>query len=81
MQDSGTAAALDYRMRCINVPLASQTTDQSISNSLLPEIARLRSRSHLRDAFAPIDRTAAIIAALAATAGCAIGTLRRAASR
>jgi putative peptidoglycan lipid II flippase len=70
----GIAAALDYCMRCINVPLAYLISP--ISNSLLPEIARLRSRSQLREAFALIDRTAAFVA-LAAIAGCAIGIALR----
>ena len=70
----GIAAALDYCMRCINVPLAYLISP--ISNSLLPEIARLRSRSQLREAFALIDKTAAFIA-VAAIAGCAIGIALR----
>src|SRR4030095_4267315 len=37
----GTAAALEYSMRCIGVPLTFLVSP--ISNSLLPEIARLRS--------------------------------------
>jgi putative peptidoglycan lipid II flippase len=41
-----------------------------ISNSLLPEIARLRSAGRLRDAFRLIDRTVAG-AALIAVSGCA----------
>jgi hypothetical protein len=40
-----------------------------ISNSLLPEIARLRSLFRLREAFRLIDRTIAL-AALAVVAGC-----------
>jgi putative peptidoglycan lipid II flippase len=70
----GIAAALDYCMRCINVPLAYLISP--ISNSLLPEIARLRSRSQLREAFALIDKTAAFIA-LAAIAACVIGIALR----
>jgi putative peptidoglycan lipid II flippase len=70
----GIAAALDYCMRCINVPLAYLISP--ISNSLLPEIARLRSRSLLREAFSLIDKTAALIA-VAAIAGCAIGIALR----
>ena len=45
----GMAAALDYSMRCLTVPLAYLVTP--VSNSLLPEIARLRSRFQLRQAF------------------------------
>src|SRR4029077_2766554 len=37
----GTAAALDYCLRCIGVPLTFLVSP--MSNSLLPEIARLRS--------------------------------------
>jgi len=64
----GMAAALDYCMRGVGVPLAILVNP--ISNSLLPEIARLRSLFRLRDAFRLIDRTTAL-AALAAVGGCA----------
>jgi putative peptidoglycan lipid II flippase len=64
----GMAAALDYCMRGVGVPLAILVNP--ISNSLLPEIARLRSAGRLRDAFRLIDRTVAG-AALIAVAGCA----------
>lgn len=64
----GMAAALDYCMRGVGVPLAILVNP--ISNSLLPEIARLRSLSRLRDALRLIDRTI-VLAALAAIAGCA----------
>jgi putative peptidoglycan lipid II flippase len=47
-----------------------------ISNSLLPEIARLRSRARLRDALRLIDRTVAL-AALAAVGGCGFAILFR----
>jgi putative peptidoglycan lipid II flippase len=70
----GMAAALDYCMRGVSVPLALLVTP--ISNSLLPEIARLRSRFRLREAFRLIDRTTAL-AALAAVAGCAFALLFR----
>ncbi|MGA2134681.1 MAG: lipid II flippase MurJ [Bryobacteraceae bacterium] len=65
----GMAAALDYCMRGVGVPLAFLVSP--ISNSLLPEIARLRSQSRLRQAFRLIDRTL-VLAALAAVAGCAV---------
>ena len=65
----GMAAALDYCLRGVGVPLAILVTP--ISNSLLPEIARLRSLFRLRDAFRLIDRTTAL-AALAAVGGCAL---------
>jgi putative peptidoglycan lipid II flippase len=63
----GMAAALDYCMRGVGVPLALLVTP--ISNSMLPEIARLRALDRLRDALRLIDRTIAI-AALAAVGGC-----------
>jgi putative peptidoglycan lipid II flippase len=63
----GMAAALDYCLRGVGVPLAILVTP--ISNSLLPEIARLRSLFRLREAFRLIDRTTAL-AALAAVGGC-----------
>ncbi|MFB3825718.1 MAG: murein biosynthesis integral membrane protein MurJ [Bryobacteraceae bacterium] len=64
----GMAAALDYCMRGVGVPLAFLVSP--MSNSLLPEIARLRSQSRLRDAFRLIDKTIAL-AALASVAVCA----------
>ncbi|MEO7649048.1 MAG: lipid II flippase MurJ, partial [Bryobacteraceae bacterium] len=66
----GTAAALEYCMRCIGVPLAFLVSP--ISNSLLPEIARLRSLNRVREAFRLIDKTIGL-AALGAVAACAIG--------
>jgi putative peptidoglycan lipid II flippase len=70
----GTAAALDYCLRCVGVPLTFLVSP--MSNSLLPEIARLRSLNRLRQAFRLIDRTLAL-AALASVAGCAIGVAVR----
>lgn len=70
----GMAAALDYCMRGVGVPMALLVTP--ISNSLLPEIARLRSASRLREAFRLIDKTIAL-AALAAVAGCGFALLFR----
>jgi putative peptidoglycan lipid II flippase len=64
----GMAAALDYCMRGVGVPLALLVNP--ISNSLLPEIARLRNAGRVRDALRLIDRTVAG-AALIAVAGCA----------
>jgi putative peptidoglycan lipid II flippase len=64
----GMAAALDYCMRGVGVPLVILVNP--ISNSLLPEIARLRSMGRLRDAFRLIDWTVAG-AALIAVGGCA----------
>ena len=71
---TGMAAALDYSMRCLNVPLAYLVNP--VSNSLLPEIARLRSRFQLRQAFRLIDKTIALVA-LTAVAGCAVGIALR----
>lgn len=70
----GMAAALDYSMRCLNVPLAYLVNP--VSNSLLPEIARLRSRFQLRRAFRLIDKTIALVA-LTAVASCAVGIALR----
>jgi len=70
----GVAAALDYCMRGVGVPLAILVNP--ISNSLLPEIARLRSLFRLRDAFKLIDKTTAW-AALAAVGGCAFALIFR----
>lgn len=63
----GMAAALDYCMRGVGVPLAILVTP--MSNSMLPEIARLRALGLLRDALRLIDRTVGI-AALVAVGGC-----------
>ncbi|HWQ54936.1 MAG TPA: lipid II flippase MurJ [Bryobacteraceae bacterium] len=70
----GVAAALDYCMRGVGVPLAFLVSP--ISNSLLPEIARLRSQSRLREAYLLIDRTIAL-AALAAVGVCAFALALR----
>jgi putative peptidoglycan lipid II flippase len=70
----GMAAALDYCMRGVAVPLALLVSP--ISNSLLPEIARLRSLFRLKEAFRLIDKTIAL-AALAAVAGCGFALVFR----
>jgi putative peptidoglycan lipid II flippase len=70
----GMAAAMDYCMRGVGVPLAFLVSP--ISNSLLPEIARLRSQMRLREAFHLIDKTLGL-AALAAVATCAFALLLR----
>jgi putative peptidoglycan lipid II flippase len=70
----GMAAALDYCMRGVGVPLAILVNPTS--NSLLPEIARLRTLHRLRDAFKLIDRTVAL-SALAAVGGCGFALLFR----
>ena len=64
----GMAAALDYCMRGVGVPLALLVTP--VSNSLLPEIARLRSGGMLKRAFGLIDRTVLLVT-LAAVGGTA----------
>ncbi len=71
---AGMAAALDYSMRGVGVPMALLVNP--VSNSLLPEIARLRSLARLRDAFRLIDRTVAL-AALAVVLGCGFALLFR----
>jgi len=70
----GMAAALDYCMRGVGVPMALLVSP--IANSLLPEIARLRSLCRMREAFRPIDRTVAL-AALIVVAGCAFAVVFR----
>jgi putative peptidoglycan lipid II flippase len=70
----GMAAALDYCMRGVGVPLAILVNP--VSNSLLPEIARLRTIHRLRDALKLIDRTVAL-SALAAVGGCAFALIFR----
>lgn len=70
----GMAAALDYCMRGVTVPLAILVNP--ISNSLLPEIARLRSLLRWRQAFRLIDKTIAL-AAVAAVGGCGFAILFR----
>lgn len=71
---SGMAAALDYCMRGVGVPMALLVTP--ISNSLLPELARLRSAERTRDALRLIDRTLALTALVVVT-GCAFALLFR----
>jgi len=70
----GTAAAIDYSMRCVGVPLTFLVSP--ISNSLLPEIARLRSLARLPEAFRLIDRAIAW-AGLASVVACAVGIVVR----
>ena len=71
----GMAAALDYCMRGVGVPLALLVTP--VANSLLPEIARLRSLSRIREALRLMDRSLAL-AALAAVGGCGFALVFRA---
>lgn len=70
----GMAAAFDYCIRCVNVVVAYMVSP--VSNSLLPEIARLRAQKRLADAWHLIDRTTWLVAA-AAVAACAIVELFR----
>ncbi|MGA2146930.1 MAG: lipid II flippase MurJ [Bryobacteraceae bacterium] len=63
----GMAAAFDYCMRGVGVPLALLVTP--VSSSLLPEIARLHSLRRMREALRLIDRTV-ILTALLAVSGC-----------
>lgn len=70
----GMAAAFDYCIRCVNVVMAYLVSP--VSNSLLPEIARLRAQKRMRAAWRLIDRTTMLIA-LAAVASCAAGELLR----
>jgi putative peptidoglycan lipid II flippase len=70
----GMAAALDYCMRGVGVPMAILVNP--ISNSLLPEIARLRSMAKLREALRLIDGTIAL-AALAAIGACVFALVFR----
>jgi len=70
----GMAAALDYCMRGVSVPLAILVTP--VSNSLLPELAKLRSASRVREALHLIDRTVGLTA-LAAVGMCGFALLFR----
>jgi putative peptidoglycan lipid II flippase len=70
----GMAAALDYCLRGVTVPMALLVSP--VSNALLPEIARLRSQARLREAWRLIDKTLAL-AALAVVVGCAIALVLR----
>ena len=70
----GMAAAIDYCMRGVSVPLALIVNP--LTNSLLPEIARLRNLLRLREAFRLIDKTIAW-AGLAVVAACGVAILFR----
>ena len=52
---SGMAAAFDYCMRCVNVVIAYLVSP--VSNSLLPEIARLGAKNRSREAVRIIEKT------------------------
>jgi putative peptidoglycan lipid II flippase len=70
----GMAAAFDYCIRCVNVVIAYLVSP--VSNSLLPEIARLRRDDRASDAFRLMNRTLGF-AAVAAVVSCAIGVAVR----
>jgi putative peptidoglycan lipid II flippase len=70
----GMAAAFEYCMRGVGVPMALLVNP--LANSLLPEIARLKSLGRLREAFRLMDRTL-LIAASIAIGGCAFALLLR----
>jgi putative peptidoglycan lipid II flippase len=70
----GMAAAFDYCMRCVSVVIAYLVSP--VSNSLLPEIARLRARNRSREALRIIDKTTLLVA-VAAVGACVIGILLR----
>jgi putative peptidoglycan lipid II flippase len=60
---AGTAAAFEYCMRGVGVPLALLVSP--LTNSLLPEIARLKSAFRLREAFSLVNRSVMLAALLA----------------
>ncbi len=60
---AGTAAAFEYCMRGVGVPLALLVGP--MTNSLLPEIARLKSALRLSEAFRLVNRSILIAALLA----------------
>jgi putative peptidoglycan lipid II flippase len=64
----GMAAALEYCIRCIGVPLALIVNP--ISGSLLPEVARLRNQAQMQKALRLIDRSLGL-AAVTVVVGCA----------
>ncbi len=70
----GMAAAFDYSIRCVNVVIAYLIVPTS--NTLLPEIGRIRRERRASDAFRLIDRTISL-AALAAVISCAAGVWLR----
>jgi putative peptidoglycan lipid II flippase len=70
----GTAAAFEYCMRCLGVPLALLVSP--VSNSLLPEISRLMAFGRTRDAERLVGRTV-ILVGIAAVAACVFAVLFR----
>lgn len=70
----GMAAAFDYCLRCVSVVVAYLV--YPVSNSLLPEIARLRGEFKLREAYRLLDSSIGMMA-FAAVFACALGVLLR----
>jgi putative peptidoglycan lipid II flippase len=68
------AAALDYSMRCVNVVIAYLV--YPVANSLMPEIARLRSVNDTAHAYRLMKRSVGLMA-IASVASCALGLLAR----
>ncbi len=71
---SGMAAAFDYCMRCVNVAIAYLVSP--VSNSLLPEIARLGANRRSREAVRIVEKTTLLVAA-AAVGSCALAIVFR----
>jgi putative peptidoglycan lipid II flippase len=70
----GMAAAFDYCLRCISVVVAYLV--YPVANSLLPEIARLRSIDRTAQAYRLLDKSVGLMAVAAVTA-CTVGLLLR----
>lgn len=71
---SGMAAALDYSMRCVNVVIAYLV--YPVANSLMPEIARLRTTNETAHAYRLMTRSVGLMA-VAAVVSCGTGLLLR----
>jgi putative peptidoglycan lipid II flippase len=71
---SGMAAAFDYCMRCVNVAIAYLVSP--VSNSLLPEIARLGALRRSREAVRIVEKTTMLVAA-AAVSSCVLAMVLR----
>jgi putative peptidoglycan lipid II flippase len=71
---SGVAAALDYSMRCVNVVVAYLV--YPVANSLMPEIAKLRSVNQTQQAYRLMTRGVGLMA-IASVVSCAGGLLLR----
>jgi len=70
----GMAAAFDYCLRCVSVVVAYLV--YPVSNSLLPEIARLSGLRRTREAYRLIDNSIGMMAVFAVLA-CALGVALR----